>query len=164
MARVDWPSLLSQTLLTSPETLPHPRGVHGPHRLGIACWPLLRAGRCVDTEGRRPGLALKMPLEEEGLISAPLSPVTVQIPSTLWVSGGFPVFVLPRTEGRPHPSLVPCFSPWGRPGADDSITSVSSALCFGQKRLISQGHLGHFPFLRTRLNSSRAEAMSCSLY
>ena len=82
-AWVAWLCLLSQTPSLPPRHSHILLGVQEPHRPVIACWPLLRAGCCGDTEVRRPGLTLKMSLKEEELILAPLHPVTVKASSTL---------------------------------------------------------------------------------
>jgi len=99
-----------------------------------AYWPLLRAGHCGDTEVRRPGLALEMPLKEEGGADCGIPPRCSWGVGRAGSTGGYRALVLPEHEGS---SPLLCSASASFPGAQahDCISTVSRALCFWQLRL-----------------------------
>lgn len=140
MARVDWPCFL-MVECGWPDTPPSPRetptlwGSVEPLRVGTE---LLSAGRiCGDWEGRAWPHPACVSLEgERSLLALSLSPEFMaefsHAPATDAGRWAAPECTLPGHEGsRPLLSFT-CFSLWGKPGADDTL---SSAPCFGQQRL-----------------------------
>lgn len=139
-ARVVWLCLLlvecgwPDTPLSSSGTPTCWESVEAPqtgHRTPAECRPRLQY-----RDGETWPRSARVSLEGELFLSAlSLSPETL---ARLRMSGGraAPEGALPRPEGScPLLPFTFCFSPWDRPGADDSITTVSPVPRFGQQRL-----------------------------